>query len=235
MRGSFENIWSSSIGPVEFKFGGLRAIDSQTHFIGLMASNKSRCVESEQCLIAVYNSGNASNAEPGHQAYTRLIGDVEGPVMGQLSALLERLSLTVDAERLSNSKYHIPSKANGIIWFNFPWAGKVHTAELLRNFVTSAAGKQSKGDLFLLGLTLDDFWINDYKLQALLAIADKAGYTERYKEDIHADGSFLKECVELGYHHCSNNDNERHHRLVDCGSELHIFVKRKYLITVRMA
>jgi hypothetical protein len=222
MRGSFHNIWSSSY-PVDELSPGL--ID----FIQLILENINRC--SKQFLAHSITSSGLNNLEEKvwRQHYATLIAELIHMANSEVDALLIRLSLKVDATKLSDPD--IPPESKGIIWFNFPWS-QTGTATLLQEFVKSAAGQQIKGQLLVLGLTRNPIWTPRYELPALLNVANlkAAGYNEPHKEDIKEVESFLGECVKLGYRHTSSHGKDAHFYIVDNGSDLYILVKGKLSI-----
>jgi hypothetical protein len=200
-------------------------------FIQLMLENINRC--SKQSLTHSITSSGLNNLEEKvrRQHYATLIAELILMANSEVDALIIRLSLKVDATKLSNPD--IPPQSKGIIWFNFPWSHwQTGTATLLQEFVKSAAGQQSKGQLLVLGLTRNCRWTPRYELPELLNVANlkATGYNKPHKEDIKKVESFLGECVKLGYRHTSSHGNDAHGYIVDDGSDLYIFVKGKYSI-----
>jgi hypothetical protein len=159
-----------------------------------------------------------------------------------VNGLLSKLSIYIDATKISESVHqlHEPIDAS-IIFFNFPWITLDqrpqygNNAKLLERFVESAALQQSKGGLLLIGLTTHSQYRYQYAIEGLINFANTQGYPEHHKESIgEADDtrnlSFLRDCINHGYRHFSENPNAvgTHRRFVVDGSELHVFVKGAY-------
>jgi len=209
MRGSFDNIWASSLEPVLFERGGT----GEAQLLQLVLENLSRC---------------------GRDQETHYVWLISGMGLNDLHSL----SLHIDATKIAEMWNPVWGELPNIIWFNFPWItlgerwalsrqpGKhaVSTDVLLQEFVKSAASLQKDGGVLLIALTLNPVWTSQYRLEALLETAERAGY-KHYEEHITDDNSLLRECVSFGYLHRSTRGKDIHKYVVENGSVLHIFIK----------
>ncbi|KAJ6490946.1 hypothetical protein C8R45DRAFT_825965, partial [Mycena sanguinolenta] len=200
MRESWEGIWASSLYR-----------EDTPRLSALLASAEVRSNMNNE-IFRLSESESVPQMRRKLSAFTNTLG------RRTHDEIAAQLSLVVDATRLGP----LIRGTTRNIWFQCPWLSRDDdvstTAQLVQEFILSAATIQKPGDAVFLGLTSCEKYRDDYDLDNLERVARKLGY-EMFKDE-----SFILHAIDAGYKHQSVTATDIHELLID-HHQTFVFVK----------
>ncbi|KAJ7060566.1 hypothetical protein C8F01DRAFT_1231718 [Mycena amicta] len=215
MRGSWDNIWASSLGETcqwdMLTPEGLAPMEQILEAARKRAKDNADLIEKRFFWRPEYDNDIRKDPEwKPEQLVNKLINNLSS---ASISDIELRFSVALDATKL-----HLPVNRQLLC----PWSdsGKSESSSLILQFLASAAEVQIPGDAIFLGLTANLDYCDDYELPAVLEHAESLDY-----DLCPVDRCCIRRAIDLGYLHKKPGNWRIDGKLLHY-PETYVFVKR---------